>query len=807
MNSITLEMSLKPFKSTEIKYMEAVCRTVFTQWKDILDEAEMVSVLLWVADGSELLDYSGDLDNEFEWCKYIGGANPRMEQDPVGDPRGVGLHTRNYLYRENPPVFTYRILKELISMLKRVGTEITGKPVRVGETFDPGPEFAKSEFKYSRHNEICYGHSMGKKSMVCSYSVLKKDDKKYAAFPNGIPDQTPFGIFLGKQAQIFLKDLGFDYLWLSNGFGFGTETWGTTGATFDGEHFYIDKMEETQKRIMDFWKYFREGCDFPVEVRGTNFTVGIDLSSDAVNIQKIYNSNLDILPPPNSPWAALDGDFGLELAGYLSRMTELPDDQKYLFRYYIHDPWWMNSPWFDRYERQPHDIYLPLACVRINQEGKIGKPTHWNFLSIDNSLGEMPEQCPQEVIPYLKDALRTAPDAVSPFVWVYPFEEYCGLKDGRLEKPFFEDWFIRGAINHGIPLNTVVSTGIFRKTLRQNPELYQGCIPVTSVPKKGNPMQEEVIRFVQEEGNLILYGSLEGAGRKMEEFLNLSTTSSLSKELYLKNYLTDENQVAEKIFHDPLLSDGGINTVLRENKEDVQVLAEVTDGSQSRVISIYRKEKSWKGAVIWIRGTNCSSLQGDRILTPHNPKEFYHVENLMRLSLQKFGYDIRFRQRNLGGITPIVLISRNDNAFYFSGYVPDTTTSIEMKMPLGAPLLLGYETLLENGYSQYHMPRAFHKECRVFVEQKDTSVISYHEVCPVSYMMRRRVMVTGLQDATVRFMVRKGWAEKTELLVNPSWQMAAGIIPEQEIIETPYGAIIEARYVTGDLLISEDYLK
>jgi hypothetical protein len=99
---------------------------------------------------------------------------------------------------------------------------MTGKPVRAGATFDPGPEFAKSDFKYVKHPEICVGESMGRKSMVCSYALLNADDNRYAGFPDGIPQDTAMGTFLGRQAQIFMDDLGFDYLWLSNGFGFGS---------------------------------------------------------------------------------------------------------------------------------------------------------------------------------------------------------------------------------------------------------------------------------------------------------------------------------------------------------------------------------------------------------------------------------------------------------------------------------------------------------------------------------------------------------------------------------------------------------
>src|SRR5690606_13087970 len=252
----------------------------------------------------------------------------------------------------------------------------------------------KSEFKYKKHPEILEGSAMGEKSFVFSYATLNEDKTAYAGFPKGIPENTPFGTFFGRQSQHFLKDLNFDYIWFSNGFGFGMEPWASTGVIFTGKGFNKERLAETKEKIINFWKLFRAECpNYRIETRGTNLSTGIDLAKDVVDLRAIYNGGFNILPPPNSPWAALDGDFGLEMIGYLSRMAELPDD-KYIYRYYTHDPWWLNSPWLDRYGSEPHDIYLPMSASRINENGEIKLPTHLNFLTIDDSFGNMPTQVP-----------------------------------------------------------------------------------------------------------------------------------------------------------------------------------------------------------------------------------------------------------------------------------------------------------------------------------------------------------------------------------------------------------------------------
>ena len=95
LKNLTLEMSLKPFKKTDPAYVEQVCRKLFTQWAPLCEEADMVSVLLWVGDGSEILEYKGHSDEPFEWGMYAGGCNSKMQTwIPNRDPNREGQHTR-----------------------------------------------------------------------------------------------------------------------------------------------------------------------------------------------------------------------------------------------------------------------------------------------------------------------------------------------------------------------------------------------------------------------------------------------------------------------------------------------------------------------------------------------------------------------------------------------------------------------------------------------------------------------------------------------------------------------------------------
>ena len=167
LKNVTLEMSLKPFRQTDDAYIDSVIRKIFMDWSILIGDAPCVSVMLWTADGSEILEWKGDLNEKMEWCRYVGGANNLEDKtrNRKFDPDGIGLHSRAYYYMDNPPEFTYGLLKKIIQRIKEIGSEMyPGRTIRVGETFDPGPEFAVSEFKYRKHNEICLANTMRKGS-------------------------------------------------------------------------------------------------------------------------------------------------------------------------------------------------------------------------------------------------------------------------------------------------------------------------------------------------------------------------------------------------------------------------------------------------------------------------------------------------------------------------------------------------------------------------------------------------------------------------------------------------------------------
>ncbi|AGA76688.1 hypothetical protein [Echinicola vietnamensis] len=806
-HNITLEASLKPFKQNDEAYFKKVASEMFTQWHSLLRHADTVSVMLWTADGSEILDYSGDLNQPLEWSKYIG--NPNTEHEVGSGPKELSLHERAYLYMENPPDFTYKDLKLIVNTLKETGEAITGKPVRIGATFDPGPEFAKSPFKYEKHPEILEGSAMGHKSFVFSYATLNADDAAYAGFPNGIPGGTPFGTFFGRQSQHFLSDLDFDYIWFSNGFGFGMEPWASTGTIFTGTGFNADKLEDTRKKIIDFWSLFRKECSgFRIETRGTNLSTGVDLAKDGVDLKAIYEGDFNILPPPNSPWAALDGDFGLELVGYLSRMAELPDD-RYIFRYYTHDPWWLNSPWLDRYGREPHDIYLPMSVARINGKGEVALPTHLNFLTIDDSYGNMPTQVPDEVIPHILKARYDAPTAPGPLVWVYPFEEYhqwARMQPDRLSEIYYGDWFIRQAINNGLPLNTVISTGNFKSALQNQPDLFDESVLMTIVPDAGSEYEKQLMEFVKSGGKVIIYGPSDRAGEEFLSLVNLRNDDPLEGEFSITgNYENDilKKKYPKTIRHDALFSGGGLRSQVKDRKDPyTRVLVKMSQGNHSRDALWVRQHPGWKdGKVIYLRGTNSSHFEGERLLEPDDPAKYFTGPSYLRYALKECGLEYAVDKRDPAVKSPVLSISRSNNGFFFAGYVPNTTVDHRFKFGQGAPVLLGYDTELQDGFATYSFPTAWNRECRVFVEQQN-GIVSCKEMHSGELGITRRLQVSGLENATVRIYPDEGISEdEINFYLNSGYPWKTGKISSKKG-EKEFGNSYVVEGVTGELVVS-----
>lgn len=146
---------------------------------------------------------------------------------------------------------------------------------------------------------------------------------------------------------------------------------------------------------------------------------------------------------------------------------------------------------------------------------------------------------------------------------------------------------------------------------------------------------------------------------------------------------------------------------------------------------------------------------GGHLLTPDDEEQYCSGESFLRYALGRLGYDIRLEKEYPASKEPVIMLSRHDNAFMFSVCAADTTVKTRLRFPLGAPLLLAGETMIdEEGFANYSFSRAELRECRVFVEQEE-GVLGCHDISPGSMFMRRRIKVSGLKTRPCAFLHRR----------------------------------------------------
>lgn len=823
---VQLELSLKPFYDNSPETREAVCREVFEQWRALWRHADSVSIMLLIAEGSEILEFDGHPETEFEWARYHGAPNrhrwelPKkaVSDDPdhnaIGvntgkyDPEGLGIHSRAYLYREDPAVFTYGWLRDLVADLKRIGAKATGgKPILVGNFFDIGPEFAKSRFKFDWHREILGDGPVFKEQFISCEAVLKGDERRYAAYPEGIPEGTRIGTFLGKQLSALYELAGFDFLWLSNGFGFSLEPWAMVGEVFDGAAYHPERSAGIQERILRFWKDLR--TEFPnhyrLRCRGTNLATGIDLGSDASPLREIYAGDFAVDAPVNSPWAALDGDFGLELSGWMSHIARHPGDT-FRYRFYTHDPWWLNSPWLDRYAHEPHDIYLPLSVSRLQSDGSTEIPRDIAFLSIDDSNGQMPLAVPNEVIAHILSAREQAPDAPGPLLWAYPFDHFHDLtvKESRPDLPLHADAYMGTVINEGVPLNTVVDRKDLTAAWAALPASARGTVILTTPPAPGSVEERELREILESGANVLLFGPLPN-GSVFLTLLGLTKGEPLEGDFTMQF----EGEDQRTLRHTALLSGGAFDeTPAPGFEEKATTLAEVSQGDTRRPVTALAAVG--KGRLVWTRASLSTAeydpsdpapIRGP-LLKPLDPATFVPPGRLVREALKVFDWSINAECTPHESRPPYLTVHRHKGAMVLSGHHRDEHAEQLIRTPLGAPLLPNRNNRIRDGHTEISGRKAWKAEVRAFVACGGDSTMKAFEPPPVMHGCHRRLLVFGARQATLHFLIEPGQPEdRVRVLRDPHFPYFVGDFAEPEFRDTPHGRVLCVEKVEGDLLI------
>lgn len=774
---VTLETTLKPFFDLSDAGIDATCRKLWTNWRHLVSRCDDVAVLLWVGAGDDIMAWSGDMDALVPVTQTIGFNN--LQYDTAYDPE-IDHYRRNAAqpYSKHAPRVTYTNLKRIVAALRETCEAMLGKRPAIGATVDPGPEFVDSPWRFEQHPEILQTkqpHLPYPMHFISHQTTLNADPTPHAGFPDGIPAGISYGTFLGRQFKACQDKLGYDLLWLSNGMAYSHHPWISRGDLFDGVAFHPDRVEAQRGMANDFWRDLRAETDVLIDVRGTNFAVGMDVSTDGCSHKDIWEIGQLQRPPCNPPWGSRA--LGLEMTAFLSRLAKTPTD-RLPFRFYLNDPWFVVTSWYDYYGQEPFDVYVPMAGSRMNARGGVDTPTDLNLLTIDTSYGDLLEDEAAEFTPHMLTALDRAPDAAGPVVWVYPFDEYDGMLTGdagKINYPFAHDWFICRAADAGLPLNTVCASDVFvalHEAGRLPDSVYVAPVPADKDWAYG----KAIVEHVKAGGKVLLYGATDHAPAELLELLAIDHADPIEGELAFESTLMGDRferatpppsgsnpledavglvddaggatvrEGALPLIHRSIVSGGGITETCGDAGA---VRATAAAGDTKRAYAIVREQGDWHGGKIaWLRSTVGFDPTSRHLEAAWDkPGAAVQAAELARYLLNALDYQIVQDRLDEAVRAANVFIKRHANGWYVVGHKPDTSARFWLRTPDGAPAYEECETRIVDGRAGETFGKTFHKLVRAFVKMDDGIVRVKRLTVPVGY--RYHCSISDLVDADV----------------------------------------------------------
>ena len=135
-------------------------------------------------------------------------------------------------------------------------------------------------------------------------------------------------------------------------------------------------------------------------------------------------------------------------------------------------------------------------------------------------------------------------------------------------------------------------------------------------------------------------------------------------------------------------------------------------------------------------------------------------------------------------------------------------TETELEFPLGAPIFTNTDTEIRNGKSVYRFARSEYRECRVFIKQ-NSGLVELKELAPVSAVYHRKLLLTGLENATV-YIFPENTKDKTLAVSHIGHFADATPVHDtsfKRVEDEKYGVIYKAENISGDRHILLPYKK
>jgi hypothetical protein len=407
------------------------------------------------------------------------------------------------------------------------------------------------------------------------------------------------------------------------------------------------------------------------------------------------------------------------------------------------------------------------------------------------------------------------------------------------ERLFHTDWFAREIINDGLPLNTVISTRAFAALLDSGHagRVLGGRVLITPAPFDA-ATEQRLLAWADAGGALLVYGPLDTAP-VLRARLGLAAAVPLSGNMIVdtiaRSIDTHETGAPRPaIFgHNSIMSGGALTEAPAPAPPTPTHIATCTHGAAapgtagilpaddaqrrpslpsppscpprlSRRVFAAHCATPAGGRIAWLRAPlTMRMVPGQKLPVPDAPDTTWPFAQLVRHVLaETHGWHFSFDTTTSTGRHPVLTLHRHDNSWLFSGYVPDTTAEIHLHTPFGAPIFLGAETRLRDGHATHRLPHACRHECRIFLHGQTDGVISCIERHPAQIGVTRRILVSGLREATLRIFPPHD-AGPVTAWHNMPWPHITGDTVALREHHTPHGLMLEITSpVTGEIRFS-----
>lgn len=209
-------------------------REFFDHYADCFHGGGKVVVNFCTGNGDHVLSWAGpgSESDSFEWARFnsYGGtdADPHshnldwLTRVREGGERSYNPYCAGPMVIMSEQVMDYDTLRGIYAAF-RAEAAARDLDLALLEYLEPGPEFCPSLWKDKLHPEAAPGSADAggniARGVIDVCAPLHGDDRRYAAFPTGIPADTETGEFVARQTAAYVEDFGIDGIFLGNQFG------------------------------------------------------------------------------------------------------------------------------------------------------------------------------------------------------------------------------------------------------------------------------------------------------------------------------------------------------------------------------------------------------------------------------------------------------------------------------------------------------------------------------------------------------------------------------------------------------------